>query len=274
MVFRGAVPSRSGRPTPGARLPGKRDESGHGRLRTRIQRWLFEPQVQRVLPARRRGMEARGPRTDRRHRLDAAPVGEGRRRNSLADEKLDASVHDGRGALDVLVGWLRTNYGGAEMIGVGHRVVHGGARYDGPCIVTPEVLENLRALVPLAPLHQPHNIAAIEAVGERFPGVPRWLLRHQLPPRSLEVVDLCRCRRRSATAACSATAFTASLRVHRVGATRSRARNRRRPRDRRPPRQRREPVRDEGRTGVDSTSASRPSMGSAWARGRARSIRA
>ena len=59
------------------------------------------------------------------------------------------------------------------MLGVGHRVVHGGAKYAGPCIVTPEVLEDLRALVPLAPLHQPHNLAAIEAVSEQLPGVPQ-----------------------------------------------------------------------------------------------------
>ena len=51
--------------------------------------------------------------------------------------------------------------------------MHGGARYTGPTIVTPEVLENLRALIPLAPLHQPYNLAAIEAVWERLPGVPQ-----------------------------------------------------------------------------------------------------
>ena len=42
-----------------------------------------------------------------------------------------------------------------------------------PSIVTPEVLEELRKLVPLAPLHQPHNLAAIDAVSERLPGVPQ-----------------------------------------------------------------------------------------------------
>jgi acetate kinase len=92
---------------------------------------------------------------------------------SLADETLDASVKDGRAALDVLAGWLRSNYGGARVLGVGHRVVHGGARYAAPCIVTPEVIENLRALVSLAPLHQPYNLAAIEAVADRLPGVPQ-----------------------------------------------------------------------------------------------------
>ena len=46
-------------------------------------------------------------------------------------------------------------------------------KYAGPCIVTPAVLDDLRALVPLAPLHQPYNLAAIEAVSERLPGVPQ-----------------------------------------------------------------------------------------------------
>jgi acetate kinase len=93
--------------------------------------------------------------------------------DSLASEKLDASVGDGRAALGVLAEWLRARYGGSRVLGVGHRVVHGGAKYAGPCIVTPEVLEDLRGLVPLAPLHQPYNIGAIEAVSERLPGVPQ-----------------------------------------------------------------------------------------------------
>jgi acetate kinase len=56
---------------------------------------------------------------------------------------------------------------------VGHRVVHGGAKYSGPCIVTPAVLDDLRDLIPLAPLHQPYNIAAIEAVSKSLPAVPQ-----------------------------------------------------------------------------------------------------
>jgi acetate kinase len=57
--------------------------------------------------------------------------------------------------------------------GVGHRIVHGGAKYTGPTIVTPEVLADLRALIPLAPLHQPYNLQAIDAVAERLPDVPQ-----------------------------------------------------------------------------------------------------
>ena len=82
-------------------------------------------------------------------------------------------VTDGRAALDALAAWLRDTYGGARLVGVGHRVVHGGARFRGPTIVTPEVLAELRTLEPLAPLHQPHNLAAIDAVTERLPDVPQ-----------------------------------------------------------------------------------------------------
>jgi acetate kinase len=92
---------------------------------------------------------------------------------NLADAALDASARDGRAALDMLAGWLRKRYTPARVLGVGHRVVHGGAKYTGPCIVTREVLQDLRGLVPLAPLHQPHNLAAIEAVRDRMPGVPQ-----------------------------------------------------------------------------------------------------
>jgi acetate kinase len=92
----------------------------------------------------------------------------------LADQALDTStVRDGRTALDSLAAWLRAQYGGARVLGVGHRVVHGGATFTGPTIVTPRVLDQLKALIPLAPLHQPYNLGAIEAVAERLPGVPQ-----------------------------------------------------------------------------------------------------
>lgn len=90
----------------------------------------------------------------------------------LANEQLD-SVRNGRDALDALAAWLRSKYGGSQVLGVGHRVVHGGARFTGPTIVTRQVLAELYGLVPLAPLHQPHNLAAIEAVFKRMPNVPQ-----------------------------------------------------------------------------------------------------
>jgi acetate kinase len=92
--------------------------------------------------------------------------------DTVEDRALEA-VRDGRSALDALAAWLRARYGGARVLGVGHRVVHGGAHYAAPTIVTPQLLEDLRALAPLAPLHQPHNLAAIEAVAALLPGVPQ-----------------------------------------------------------------------------------------------------
>lgn len=91
----------------------------------------------------------------------------------VLDQDLRADVRDHRGALDAVAGWLRSTYGPGRVTGVGHRVVHGGIRYTGPTVVTPEVLADLHGLEQLAPLHQPHNLAAIEAVAERLPGVPQ-----------------------------------------------------------------------------------------------------
>src|SRR5262249_52251795 len=91
----------------------------------------------------------------------------------IVDEALDPAVCDGRAAVDVLSGWLRTTFAGGKLVGVGHRVVHGGPNFAGPVVVTREVLAELKELTPLAPLHQPHNLAPIEAILERTPDVPQ-----------------------------------------------------------------------------------------------------
>ena len=94
-----------------------------------------------------------------------------------AGREIDAqalpSVKDGRLALEELARWLRVRYPHVQPRGVGHRVVHGGAHYREPTLVTPQVLSDLRALEPLAPLHQPHNLAPIDVLAERMPGVPQ-----------------------------------------------------------------------------------------------------
>jgi acetate kinase len=92
---------------------------------------------------------------------------------AIIEKNLDGSVRDGKNALEALASWLRSIYEGARVLGVGHRVVHGGAKFAQPMIVTPEVLEDLRKLIPLAPLHQPYNLAAIETIFERLPHVPQ-----------------------------------------------------------------------------------------------------
>jgi acetate kinase len=91
----------------------------------------------------------------------------------LADDELPPPVRNGSDAFDALAEWLKSKYAGARVLGVGHRVVHGGAAFAGPIILNQDVLAQLHELIPLAPLHQPHNLAAIEAVFERLPGVPQ-----------------------------------------------------------------------------------------------------
>jgi acetate kinase len=89
------------------------------------------------------------------------------------DDKLDPAVRDGKAAIDTLAAWLRSHYQGGRIVGVGHRVVHGGPRYSGPVVVTKAILAELSALTPLAPLHQPHNLAPIEAIFDRMPDAPQ-----------------------------------------------------------------------------------------------------
>ena len=92
---------------------------------------------------------------------------------TLVDTIPASPVNDGSEALDAVAAWLRGQYGGSRVLGVGHRVVHGGAQFSVPVIVTRQIMDELYDLVPLAPLHQPYNLAAIEAVFERLPGVPQ-----------------------------------------------------------------------------------------------------
>ena len=72
-----------------------------------------------------------------------------------------------------LIAWLREHQEGRKLVAIGHRVVHGGATYSGPVLVDETVLQALEALVPLAPLHQPHNLEPIRIVRRRLPGMPQ-----------------------------------------------------------------------------------------------------
>ena len=91
----------------------------------------------------------------------------------LADRALDAEVRENECVLDAVAGWLKSMYGGARVLGVGHRVVHGGPKYGEPTLITPQVVADLYRLVPLAPFHLRANLAAIEAVSKRLPDVPQ-----------------------------------------------------------------------------------------------------
>ena len=79
--------------------------------------------------------------------------------------------HDG--ALEHLMAFLHEALDGNRMVGVGHRVVHGGLDFSAPTRVDAATLAALERYVPLAPLHQPHNLAPIRALLERTPGLPQ-----------------------------------------------------------------------------------------------------
>lgn len=81
---------------------------------------------------------------------------------TLFDETQDIADHER--ALQVLLTAIGQHFSSAMLAAVGHRVVHGGPDCDCPHLVTTEVEERLRQLIPLAPLHQPHNLAGIAAV--------------------------------------------------------------------------------------------------------------
>ena len=62
---------------------------------------------------------------------------------------------------------------GEAVEAIGHRVVHGGTQFSAPAAVTRDVLDSLRSLCPLAPLHQPHNLAPIEVILADAPYIPQ-----------------------------------------------------------------------------------------------------
>jgi len=77
------------------------------------------------------------------------------------------------GALDHLLAFLRTELSDHRLVGVGHRVVHGGLEYAQPVRLDAAVCTALEKYVPLAPLHQPHNLAPIKVLLERAPQLPQ-----------------------------------------------------------------------------------------------------
>ncbi|MGC1303870.1 MAG: acetate/propionate family kinase [Caulobacteraceae bacterium] len=72
-----------------------------------------------------------------------------------------------------LFDWVEAHLGGDALVGVGHRVVHGGREFCVPVRADAATLAKLDALSPLAPLHQPHNLAAIRAAQAVRPGLPQ-----------------------------------------------------------------------------------------------------
>jgi acetate kinase len=107
-------------------------------------------------------------------------IGQGEARLTVADAggrtldwgKADALGHHSD-ALKLLIARLEIAARPQEWLGAGHRVVHGGTRFSTPVRIDGAILKELASLIPLAPLHQPHNVAPIEALQTLLPTLPQ-----------------------------------------------------------------------------------------------------
>ena len=88
--------------------------------------------------------------------------------DSRADTQLEA-IPDHASAIQYTLSWLNQQLGDKTIIAAGHRVVHGGPHFKQPQRVDAALMRQLEALIPLAPHHQPHNLAAIRALAEQQP---------------------------------------------------------------------------------------------------------
>lgn len=91
------------------------------------------------------------------------------------------------GALRYILDWMEETNRDIKIAAAGHRVVHGGLIYDRPVRLDERIMADLDKLVPLAPLHQPHNLAAIRALQEVAPEMPQiacfdTAFHHNQPP--------------------------------------------------------------------------------------------
>jgi acetate kinase len=96
---------------------------------------------------------------------------------------------DHRAALRAIFGLLREMGLADDLVGIGHRVVHGGAKFSGSMFITPDVIAQIRECIPLGPLHNPPNLRGIEIAQELFPALPQVAVFdtafHQtMPPRA------------------------------------------------------------------------------------------
>ena len=101
-----------------------------------------------------------------------------------------SDVADHAAALDRIAGLAADEAGdGRDLVGIGHRVVHGGEAFREPCLIDKRVIEAIRGLSPLAPLHNPANLLGIEVAMARRPDVPQVAVfdtafHHSIPPHA------------------------------------------------------------------------------------------
>jgi acetate kinase len=80
---------------------------------------------------------------------------------------------DHAAAMGSILDWLKKAGYDSSIAAVGHRIVHGGPDFAEPVRIDDATLAKLKALIPLAPLHQPHNVAGVEAAMKAFPSTPQ-----------------------------------------------------------------------------------------------------
>jgi acetate kinase len=119
-------------------------------------------------------------------------------RRTARQTEYEVAAADHGQALQVILDWSVQEATDLDFVAVGHRVVHGGSLFRQPVRVDEAVLAQLKALVPLAPLHQPHALLAIEALMSQRPELPQvacfdtafhasmpWQEQHFALPREL-----------------------------------------------------------------------------------------
>jgi acetate kinase len=91
----------------------------------------------------------------------------------VAERTWPKGTLDHRSATTEILSLGRDLLAGRPVLAFGHRVVHGGLEFAAPALIDAHVVEALARLVPLAPLHQPHNLAPIEAIAAAAPHIPQ-----------------------------------------------------------------------------------------------------
>ena len=110
--------------------------------------------------------------------------------NQCSEERLSANFADHVAALTQILEFLETHVGNLQsLIGIGHRVVHGGESFQAATLINQQVIEEIRKTIPLAPLHNPANLLGIKTLNTICPEVPQVAVFdtaffHTLPPRA------------------------------------------------------------------------------------------
>ena len=100
-------------------------------------------------------------------------VAKNRDGEKIANEHLPIDDPDHKLAFDHLLSWFTAQASDWKIVAVGNRVVHGGPSYSKPMRLETETLEKLAEFIPLAPLHQPHNLSGIYAIQALMPNIPQ-----------------------------------------------------------------------------------------------------